>query len=172
MTSCEPKKMASSCQQAPDNAPSQKATSEPVLASMNLGVPSNAMMRSSTLPTQAGRPGGAQADKPGNAQPNGSGDAQNGGPGDAQNGRPGDAQNGEPGVAQTNTSSIQRSQHDSRGSEGHHTGARRRYHQEPSYESSSDDEEYRSFPTTDCAVSSLTQLCLVAFKTSMSRSWA
>lgn len=81
------------------------------------------------------------------------------------------AQAGGAGDAQTTTPFMQRSQHDSRGSEGYDPSVQPRSYQEPSYESWSDDEEFRPFSTSDCAVSSLTQLCLVVLKTSMSRSW-
>ena len=114
----EPKNMASSYQQAPENASSQEATPDLGIARMNLGAPSNTMMRSPTLPVQAG------------------------GPGDAQASMPGDAQAGESEEEQTKMSFIQRSEHDSRGSQGHDPSAQPRNHQKPSYESSSDDEEY------------------------------
>ena len=81
------------------------------------------------------------------------------------------AQAGGPGDAQTNTPLMQRSQHDSRGSESYDPSAQPRSYQEPSYESWSDDEESEPLPASDCAVSSLMQLCLVVSKTSMSRSW-
>ena len=81
------------------------------------------------------------------------------------------AQAGWPGDAQTSTSFNQRSRHDSGGSEGYDQSTQPGSYQSPSYESWTDDEEYRSSSTSDCAVSPLTQLCLVVSKMSMSRSW-
>ena len=77
------------------------------------------MKRSPNLPVKAG----------------GLEDAQAGGPGDAQASMPGDAQAGGPGEEHTKTSFIQRSEHDSRGSQGHDPSAQPRNHQKPSYES-------------------------------------
>ena len=77
----------------------------------------------------------------------------------AQNGGSGDAEAGEPGDAQTNTSFIQQSQHDSRGSDGCDASTQPPYHQEASYESQIDNKEYEFHPTIACPVPLLTQSC-------------
>ena len=139
--------MASSYKQAPDNTSSEEATVDLAIGGMNLGAPPDAMVRPASLP------------------------AQNGEPENAQNGGSGDAQAGKPGDAQTNTSFIQQTQHDSKGSEGCDASTQPSYHQEPSMVSRSNDKEYISCPAVACPVPSLTQSCLVGFKTSISRSW-